>query len=216
MQARYIVIEGNIGSGKTSLATQLQQHYQSELLLEEFAENSFLPKFYENPERWAFPLELSFMADRYNQMQRMLQVIKPSNKLLVADYLFDKSLIFARNNLTAAEMDLYEKFFAIISNQIPKPELIVLIKNSTQQLHTNIAKRGRSYEQQITTSYLENITLGYNRYKQQHADLNWLEINGDNYDFVNNKTHFKNIVKLIETAINTDNTKLFGPLAFGW
>lgn len=215
MQARYIVIEGNIGSGKTSLAMQLQQRYSTELLLEEFADNSFLPQFYQNPDRWAFQLELSFMADRYKQMHRMLLSLKQSPKLLVADYLFDKSLIFAQNNLSVAEMALYKKFFAIVSDNIPKPDLIVLIKNSTSQLLANIAKRGRGFEQNITAQYLDNITGGYAHYKQQNPQYNWLEINGDDYDFVNNATHFDTIVKLIEDAILNNQTQLFGPTAFG-
>ena len=210
MLARYIVVEGNIGSGKTSLATMLAEHYKSELLLEEFADNSFLPKFYENPDRWAFPLELSFLADRYHQMKKTFTRIIASGDLLVADYLFDKSLIFAKNNLTANEIELYETFFGIINEQLPKPDLIVYLDNSIENLQKNIKKRNRSFENNISRSYLENITNGYKNFITNNSNLNWLTIKADGIDFVKNPEAFNKIKTQIEFAISNNQSNLFG------
>ena len=210
MLARYIVVEGNIGSGKTSLATMLAEHYKSELLLEEFADNSFLPKFYENPDRWAFPLELSFLADRYHQMKKTFTRIIASGDLLVADYLFDKSLIFAKNNLTANEIELYETFFGIINEQLPKPDLIVYLDNSIENLQKNIKNRNRSFENNISRSYLENITNGYKNFITNNSNLNWLTIKADGIDFVKNPEAFNKIKTQIEFAISNNQSNLFG------
>ncbi len=210
MLARYIVVEGNIGSGKTSLATLLAKAFKSELLLEEFADNSFLPKFYENPERWAFPLELSFLADRYHQLRKTFERIIVSGDLLVADYLFDKSLIFAKNNLTANEINLYETFFGIVNQQLPKPDLVIYLDNSIENLQNNIKKRNRVFEKNISASYLEEIASGYKNFITNNQSINWLIIPADAIDFVNEPEHFNKILADIKFALANNPTSLFG------
>lgn len=209
LNARYIIIEGNIGSGKTSLAAQLANHYKSALLLEEFADNSFLPKFYENPDRWAFPLELSFLADRYHQMKKAFAAAAANQSLIISDYLFDKSLIFAKNNLNHNEISLYETFFNIVNENLPKPDLIVFIDNSIEGLQINIKKRARDFEKNISFEYLEKISSGYRQFIAQSTHLNWLLINGGDYDFVNESGHFDKIRASIESALINDNRTLF-------
>lgn len=210
MLARYIVVEGNIGSGKTSLATLLAETFKSELLLEEFADNSFLPKFYENPERWAFPLELSFLADRYHQMKKTIDRILISGDLLVADYLFDKSLIFAKNNLTANEIHLYETFFSIVNAQLPKPDLIIYLDNSIENLQKKIKKRNRVFEKNISSDYLEQITKGYKNFIANNPSINWLIVPADNLDFVNKPEDFNKVLSDIKFALSNNQTNLFG------
>lgn len=210
MLARYIAVEGNIGSGKTTLATMLAEHYNSELLLEEFADNSFLPKFYENPDRWAFPLELSFLADRYHQMKKTFDRIIASGDLLIADYLFDKSLIFAKNNLTLNEIELYKTFFGIINDQLPKPDLVIYLDNSIENLQKNIKKRNRSFENNISHQYLENISKGYHHFIVNNPNINWLRIMADGIDFVNKPEHFNQILTNIKLALANNQNNLFG------
>lgn len=209
MQARYIVIEGNIGSGKTSLATRLSAYYSSELLLEEFADNPFLAMFYEQPERWAFPVELSFLAARYHQMKKTFAKAVAANQLVVSDYLLNKSLLFATNNLNKDELQLYENFFGIVNEKMPQPDLIVYIDNTLEGLQHNISKRGREFEKKITSDYLQNISNAYNVFLQKNKHLNRLIIDGTQVDFVSNQDHFQDIVKKIEYAIKNNNSTLF-------
>ncbi|MEO8150890.1 MAG: deoxynucleoside kinase [Bacteroidia bacterium] len=206
LQARYIVIEGNIGSGKTSLATMLAAHFKSELLLEEFADNPFLAMFYEQPERWAFPVELSFLAARYHQMKKTFTRAATNDRLMVSDYLFNKSLLFAKNNLNHDELLLYENFFGIMNEQMPQPDLIVYIENSVKGLQQNIKKRGRSFENNITDEYLESISNSYRNFLAQHQNINRLILDGSGVDFVNHEHHFNDIVEKIEFALKNSNT----------
>ncbi|MBK8847105.1 MAG: deoxynucleoside kinase [Bacteroidetes bacterium] len=210
MNAKYIVIEGNIGSGKTSLATMLSQYYQCNLVLEEFADNSFLPRFYEHPERWAFPLEMSFLADRYHQMKKVFDHSRHHDFKVVSDYLLDKSYIFAKNNLAQNEWLLYENFFEIISQHMPKPDILVYLSNTAEGLLKNIKKRGRGYEQKIAAGYLENIDQGYRNFMAKHPELNILVIESQELDFVNEPQHFEEIRVSLEKSL-VDNQKTLFP-----
>src|SRR5688572_1021458 len=154
MDYHYITIEGNIGAGKTTLAHMLSKHYNARLILEEFADNPFLPKFYENPKQFAFPLELFFMAERYKQLKDLLHTQDMFNSITISDYLFTKCLLFAKVNLPADEFRLYQSLFDIIHQQLIQPELLIYLHSPVARLQQNIRKRNRSYEQQIADDYL--------------------------------------------------------------
>ena len=180
----YIVIEGNIGAGKTSFATRLAEECNARLILEQFEENSFLPKFYEDPARYAFPLELSFLADRYQQLKGQFGASDMFKTFTIADYFIFKSLIFASRNLEQLEFGLYSKLFAIVSSVVPKPDLIVYLYLSLDNLKKNIQKRGRPYEQNIQFDYLDKIQTGYLDYLRQQPDQRVLLIDTNDIDFV--------------------------------
>lgn len=197
MGLNYLVIEGNIGAGKTTLAQMISKKYGANLLLEQFADNPFLPKFYQNPTQYAFPLEMAFLAARYNQLSRELGESTEDGRFIIADYYFMKSLIFAKNTLQAEEYDLYNQFFNIIYEKTPQPDLYVYLHKDTDQLLKNIALRGRSYETHITKEYLEKITQGYLNYFSQQIDLPILFIDTNALDFENQPEDFEKITHLI-------------------
>lgn len=180
----YIVIEGNIGAGKTSFASLLAEECNARLILEQFEENSFLPKFYEDPARYAFPLELSFLADRYQQLKSQFNASDMFKTFTVADYFIFKSLIFASKNLEPLEFGLYSKLFSIVSSVVPKPDMIVYLYLNLENLKKNIEKRGRPYEQNIQFEYLEKIQTGYLEFLRQQTDLRVLIIDTNGLDFV--------------------------------
>lgn len=190
---QYLVIEGNIGAGKTTLAKMLAKDYNAKLVLEQFADNPFLPKFYNDPQRYSFPLELSFLAERYKQLNSELRAGDLFQPLLVADYFFMKSLIFAQNTLVKDEYNLYRQIFEIIYNTIPKPDLYVFLHLPVPKLISNIKKRGRDYEQSITPEYLETIQQGYFEFFKQHPDYKFLVIDTSNLDFVESVADFQKI-----------------------
>lgn len=194
---QYLVIEGNIGAGKTTLATMLAQDLNAKLILEQFADNPFLPQFYQNPERYSFPLELSFLAERYKQLNVDLRTGSLFQNLTIADYFFMKSLIFAQNTLTGDELQLYKQIFSIIYNTLPKPNLYVYLHLSTDKLLLNIKKRGRDYEQTITADYLNNLTQGYFDFFKQHPDYTFLVIDTSSLDFVANAEDYLKIKEVI-------------------
>lgn len=187
----YIVIEGNIGAGKTSLATALSQEFNARLILEQFEENSFLPKFYEDPARYAFPLELSFLADRYQQLKSQFAAVDLFKPFTIADYFIYKSLIFASKNLEPLEFGLYNKLFTIVSSVVPKPDLIVYLYLDVENLKRNIEKRGRPYEQQIQFEYLDRIQTGYLDYLRQQQDLRIVLLETNGLDFVHNPKDYE-------------------------
>jgi len=181
---QYLVIEGNIGAGKTTLSTLLAKDFNAKLVLERFADNPFLPKFYSNPERFSFPLELSFLAERYKQLNDELRSVSLFQPLIIADYFFMKSLIFARNTLSGDEYSLYRQIFEIIYNSIPKPDLYVYLHLPTEKLLNNIKRRGRDYEQSIDAKYLDELQKGYFDFFKQHPEYSFLVIDTSNLDFV--------------------------------
>jgi deoxyadenosine/deoxycytidine kinase len=186
LPGKYIVIEGNIGAGKTSLAHLLAKQFNGHLLLEEFAKNTFLPQFYKDPERFAFPLEMSFMADRYSQLKKIFES-QDRNKPVISDFLFDKSLLFARVNLKEDELKLFENFFMLVKDSIPKPDLLVYLKKEVRHLKKNIEKRGRGFEKEIKDDYLENINESYEHFLSSDTSLKKLIIHSAELDFVSNK-----------------------------
>jgi len=182
------VIEGNIGAGKTLLTKLLAEKYNAKAVYEQFADNPFLPKFYKEPDRYAFPLELSFLADRYNQLKRELTP-DLSDSLIISDYYFSKSLVFARKTLTDDEYNLYLRLFNLILSQLPKPTVYVYLHRSISELLKNIKKRGREYEKSITADYLKGIEESYFDYLSQQTEFPVLIFECDNLDFENNREH---------------------------
>jgi deoxyadenosine/deoxycytidine kinase len=193
----YIAIEGNIGAGKTSLAKIVSNKFNADLVMEEFAENTFLPQFYENPDRFAFPLEMSFLAERYQQLKQQQEISFASKKLLVTDYIFEKSLLFAQVNLKGHELELFKKFFNLINNSLRKPDLILYLNKSTPQLLDNISKRGRNYEKSIPSNYLDKITEQYLEHLNSIKDERILILDSNNIDFVGDSTQLRIILELL-------------------
>jgi deoxyadenosine/deoxycytidine kinase len=193
MKINYLVIEGNIGSGKTTLAQMVSRDFNAKLVLEQFADNPFLPKFYNEPDKYSFPLEMSFLAERYNQLNRQLRNFDLFSSFTVSDYYFMKSLIFAQNTLQDDEYNLYHQFFKIIYDKMPKPDLYVYLHLDVENLIRNIAIRGRAYEQQISPDYLEKITQGYFNFFKQQDDFPIAIIDTNNIDFVNNQNDYEQI-----------------------
>lgn len=198
---RHVVVEGNIGSGKTSLAKMLAQRWDARLVLETFEDNPFLPKFYEEPERYGFPVELTFLAERYHQKKESSTQTDLFQPKLVADYMFSKSLIFARINLSEDEFQLYRSLFQIIHERLPKPDLIVFLHCDPEQALKNIAKRGRSYEESIKIEYLESINKGYLEYFRTMDQQRLLVIDSSGLDFVQNESDFKWLLNTIEAPM---------------
>jgi 2-amino-4-hydroxy-6-hydroxymethyldihydropteridine diphosphokinase len=196
----YIAIEGNIGAGKTTLASKLAEDCNAKLVLERFADNPFLPKFYKDQSRYAFPLEMSFLADRYQQLSDDLAQFDLFKDFVVADYHIFKSLIFAKVTLQEDEFRLYKTMFDIIHKEMPKPDLYVYLYQNTTRLLQNIKKRGRSYEQEIPAEYLEKINQGYLDYIKTQTDLNVLIIDVSGLDFVKKQADYIFLLEKIQQA----------------
>lgn len=181
----------------------LADDLNARIVLEQFADNPFLPKFYNDPQRFSFPLELSFLAERYKQLNAELRASSLFQPLLIADYFFMKSLIFAQNTLAKDEFNLYRQIFEIIYSSIPKPDLYVYLHVPVDRLISNIKKRGRDYEQSITPEYLETIQQGYFEFFKQHPDYSFLIIDTSELDFIENQDDYS----LIRSAIFDKNHK---------
>lgn len=186
----YIAIEGNIGAGKTSLAYKISHDFNAKLILERFADNAFLPKFYEEPQRYAFTLEMSFLADRYQQISDDLSQLDLFMDFMVSDYDIYKSLIFSKITLPEDEFKLYRKLFYLMYKDIAKPDLYIYLYQNTTRLQENIKKRGRDYEQKIENSYLEKINSGYLDFLKNQTELNVKIIDISDRDFVENRTDY--------------------------
>ncbi|WP_456421711.1 2-amino-4-hydroxy-6-hydroxymethyldihydropteridine diphosphokinase [Lutibacter sp.] len=196
----YIAIEGNIGAGKTTLTNMIAEDFNAKIILERFADNPFLPKFYEDKERYAFPLEMSFLADRYRQLSDDLAQFDLFKNFIVSDYYIFKSLIFAQVTLPKDEYFLYRKMFDIMYKEISKPDLYIYLYQETPRLIENIKKRGRDYEQNIAPEYLDKIHNGYSTFIKTEENLNTLIIDVSKKDFVRNKEDYKEIIELIKNA----------------
>jgi deoxyguanosine kinase len=194
----FIAVEGNIGAGKTTLTNMLSEHYNSKLILEEFADNPFLPKFYEEPEKNAFPLELFFLAERYHQLKNHFAGPDLFSQRTISDYFIGKSLIFAKTNLGADELRLFRNLYDIMFTNLPRPDLLIYLHLDLETLQANIRKRGRSYEQSIQLDYLEKVQKGYLDFLKQQKGLRTLVISTRTIDFVANKQHFDRILTVIE------------------
>lgn len=175
----------------------IAEKYRAKLVLEQFADNPFLPKFYENQEQYSFPLEMAFLAERYNQLNRELSHYDLFSEFTISDYYFMKSLIFAQNTLKSDEYNLYRQFFSIIYDKMPKPDLYVYLHKDSSELLKNIALRGRDYETYITREYLEKITHGYFNYFKQQNDLAILILDTNGIDFVNRPEDFEKLTNTI-------------------
>jgi len=197
LKYNYLVIEGNIGAGKTSFATMLAEETGSRLILEQFNDNPFLARFYEDPERYAFQLELSFLSERYHQIKTEMGHPDLFGQSVVSDYFLAKSFIFSKHNLKDDEMILFEKLFYIIQQQAPRPDLYVYLHLPVEKLMENIKKRGRSYEQNIKAEYLKEVQDGYFGFFKSQTDLKILVIDTSEADFVNKKTDYQQIKNLI-------------------
>jgi deoxyguanosine kinase len=193
MNYHFITIEGNIGAGKTTLAQLLSKHYNARLILEEFADNPFLPKFYENQKQYAFPLELFFMAERYKQLKDLLHTQDLFKTVTISDYLFTKCLLFAKVNLPADEFRLYQTLFDIIHQHLVKPEILIYLHAPISKLQQNIKTRNRSYEQGISDDYLFSIQETYTQYIKQH-NIKTLFVDASNADFIGNEKHLQIII----------------------
>jgi 2-amino-4-hydroxy-6-hydroxymethyldihydropteridine diphosphokinase len=198
----YIAIEGNIGAGKTTLTNKLAEDFNAKTVLERFADNPFLPKFYEDQNRYAFPLEMSFLADRYQQISDDLAQFDLFKDFIVADYHIFKSLIFAKVTLAEDEFRLYKTMFDIIYKEMPKPDLYIYLYQSTERLLVNIKERGRPYEQEIPAEYLEKINIGYLDYIKSQQNLNVLIIDITDRDFHNNQEDYIFILNEIQNKIS--------------
>jgi deoxyadenosine/deoxycytidine kinase len=197
----YVVIEGNIGAGKTTLAGRIADQFNAHLILEHFADNPFLPKFYNDPEKYSFPLELSFLASRYKQLKEELVPQDLFKSFSVADYYFMKSLVFAASTLTGDEFNLYRQIFYIIYGSLPKPDIYVYLHLDPERLLENIRRRGRTYEISITKDYLQKIQNSYFSFFRQNPENKYLVIDVNNIDFVENESHF---LKVIDTIFFDD------------
>ena len=200
MKYHFITIEGNIGAGKTTLAHMLARHFNARLILEQFADNPFLPKFYENPAQYAFPLELFFMAERYKQLKELVHTADLFQSVTISDYLFTKCLLFARVNLADQEFLLYQKLFDIIHAQMIQPDILIYLHAPVDKLQSNIRKRNRSYEQSISDEYLYDIQETYTHYIRQH-NIRTLFVDVSNADFLGNEAHLKVILDALEKEV---------------
>jgi deoxyadenosine/deoxycytidine kinase len=196
-KSRYIIIEGNIGAGKTTLASMLAEEQNAKLVLEQFADNPFLPKFYKDPKRYSFTLELSFLAARYKQLNDEINSPDLFKPITIADYYFIKSLIFAKGTLDDDEYALYRQIFNITYAQLPKPDLYVYIHQSPDRLLQQIAKRGRDYEKNITVDYLQTIQENYFAFFKTVNDYPIVVIDSNNIDYVNNPNDYLRIANAV-------------------
>lgn len=194
----YIVVEGCIGAGKTTLSKMLAADYNAEIVLERFADNPFLPKFYKDPVHYAFPVEMTFLMDRYQQLKSLLSARDLFTDCVIGDYFIDKCIIFSKNNLLTDEYNLYKNVFDTISSFLPKPDMIMYLYNDTDHLLKNIAKRGREYEKEITADYLQNIQDSYLTYFRQHATMPILLVDTSQLDFVQSKDDYERLRQLVE------------------
>jgi deoxyguanosine kinase len=193
----YVVVEGNIGAGKTTLASRIAEQFNARIILERFADNPFLPKFYSDPEKYSFPLELSFLADRYKQLREELVEQDLFKAFTIADYYFMKSLVFAASTLTGDEFNLYRQIFYIIYGSLPKPDIYVYLHLSPDRLIENIGKRGRNYEKSITKEYLLKIQENYFAFFRQNPENRYLLIDINGIDFVQNQDHYNRLIDTI-------------------
>ncbi len=198
MRYNYIAIEGNIGAGKTSLATRIANQFNGKLILEQFEENPFLAKFYEDQEKYAFPLELSFLADRYQQLKAELARQDLFSDFTISDYFLNKSLIFARKTLKDDEYQLFRTLFNIMNANLPRPDLLVHLYVKTNRLQQNIRHRGRDYEQRIPDDYLEKIQESYFNYLKQQPELRILLLDVNAIDFVAYNDHLKMVLDAVD------------------
>ena len=204
-QLQLIAIEGNIGAGKTTLSKMISNDFNAKLVLERFADNPFLPKFYQDQARYAFPLEMSFLADRYQQFMDDTSQFDLFKNFMVSDYDIFKSLIFAKVTLQKDEYNLYRKVFNFMYREVRKPQIYLYLYQNTERLLANIKKRGRDYEQNIDPIYLENINRGYLDFIKSTPSQNSIILDMGELDFVNNPEDYEFILEKLEDNILLSN-----------
>lgn len=193
----YIAIEGNIGAGKTTLSTKLAEELNAELILERFIENPFLEKFYQSPAEYAFPLELSFLMERFAQLKPYAEQKYFSGKVYMGDYFFDKCLVFARKNLPEDQFSLYKQLHSALATQLPKPQIILFLHNNVKALQKNIAQRGRDFEQNIPDEYLSSIEESYMQYFETVKDIPVLIADVTEGDFVRDEAKYQKLKEIL-------------------
>lgn len=193
----FIVIEGNIGAGKTTLSRRLAEEHNRRLILEEFSDNPFLPPFYREPERYAFPVELFFMAERHKQLQHELTQTDLFTNGVIADYIFVKTLLFARNSLPEEEFRLFSRLFKVMDAGFPNPDLIVYLHRPVAALQANIRKRGREYEQQMKDDYLQSVQQAYFNYFGTQREVPVLILELGELDFASDEAAYQRIVETL-------------------
>lgn len=198
MKFKYIALEGNIGAGKTTVSKLLAHRLSAKLILEEFADNPFLPSFYEDREKWAFPLEMSFLAERYQQAFDNFPSPDLFSDVAVSDYMIWKSLVFARINLKPMEYELYQKFFKIMFERFPRPDLIVYLNKRTDRLMNNIRKRGRTYEQQISPEYLSSVHQSYMSFFKQLTEFPVIMLDTNDVDFLSDSKKMDQFLMIVQ------------------
>jgi len=197
MKYKFISIEGNIGAGKTTLAHILSKALNARLILEEFADNPFLAKFYENPAQYAFSVELFFMAERFKQLKDLVSQQDLFQNITISDYLFTKCLLFAKVNLSEEEFRLYQRLYDIMNQQMIQPDLLIYLHSPVSKLQENIKKRNRSYELNIQNDYLFNLQETFTNYIKQHH-IKTLVVDASNADFLSNEKHIEVLLKALE------------------
>ncbi|MFY7811164.1 MAG: 2-amino-4-hydroxy-6-hydroxymethyldihydropteridine diphosphokinase [Flavobacterium sp.] len=200
-QYNYIAIEGNIGIGKTTLASKIAEDFKAKLILERFADNPFLPKFYNDISRYAFPLEVSFLTDRYQQINEDLTPIDLNTDFVIADYHIFKSIVFSQITLEKEELNLYRKLFDIIYKDTPQPNLFIYLHQNIDILLKNIEQRGRDYEKKIDEGYLKKISEGYLNFIQKQPNLNVHLIDISDKDYVNKQEDYLWVINQINSII---------------
>ena len=204
----FIAVEGNIGAGKTTLTNMLSADFDRRLILEQFSDNPFLPFFYEQPERYAFPVELFFMTERHKQLQAELAQTQLFGENVIADYFFVKTLLFARNNLQDEEYRLFTRLYNVLNASFSQPELLVFLHRPVEALQANIKKRGREYEQQITDEYLLSIQNAYFEYFRTQTKTPVLVLELDELDFTTDKKVYDRIITLMSESYDQGVTRL--------
>ncbi len=195
-RARYIVTEGPIGVGKTSLSNLLAEELEARLILERAEDNPFLTDFYKDPSRYRFQTQMFFLLSRFSQQQEMAQ---PDlfTRILISDYLFDKDRIFAYLNLDEHELALYEQFYHILEPKIVKPDLVIFLQADTDMLLKRIKQRGRPFEREINQDYIAAVNEAYNHFFFRYSETPLLVINTSDIDYVHRREDLDDLLKQI-------------------
>lgn len=193
----FVAVEGNIGAGKTTFCNMIANNYGCKLILEQFTDNPFLPFFYENQERYAFPVELFFMTERHKQLQELLSQGELFQDLIVSDYFFIKTLLFAKNNLNAEEYRLFQRLFYVLNATFRKPDILVYLHRSVDNLLKNISKRGRDFEKDIKPEYLLSLQNAYFEYFKTEKEIPILIIDLEDLSFSQEGEVFKHLIELV-------------------